>query len=77
MLYADGKSKVGNVRVYACPKCEDGSKTVRLLARVLNMSYALSDSESDWPTSTPKKILREIRTFNENLRAIVREFKQP
>jgi len=75
-MYADGNSKVGSVRVYKCPKCEDGSVTTRLLSQVLNMSYALSDDPSDHPKTTPKKVLHEIGEFNERLRAIVRAFKR-
>ena len=39
-MYADGNSKIGQVKVYRCPHCQDGVETDRHCALVV---YKCSD----------------------------------
>lgn len=42
-MYADLSSSVGNVKIYACPKCLDGAEIERLTER-LNAAEAALDT---------------------------------
>ncbi len=45
----------------------------KIAVRILNESYNLSDCPSDWPKTTPKRILNEISKRNEVVRQIARD----
>ena len=36
-MYADGNSKIGQVKVYRCPHCQDGVVTAALRAKLVKL----------------------------------------
>lgn len=44
MLYADGLSKVGEVKVYRCPICKDGELAIRPGITIEDATRALTEA---------------------------------
>jgi len=42
MLYADAKSKVGNVKVYRCPNCRDSKELIKFAAFAKELLYRMN-----------------------------------
>ena len=44
-MYADGNSKIGQVKVYRCPHCQDGVITTELRAKLDKYKTAIGDTQ--------------------------------
>ena len=50
-MYADGKSKVGNVKTFKCPRCRDSKDLIDFASLAKDLLYRLNPEDIEYSNS--------------------------